>query len=113
MANLPLKCNYLDYVDSQYINKTWTYYNCSKDLSTFTAINDFELYPDFSDKNYYNSDLSECLLDLKPPNAFSHLFNEFSSFSNINNAPQNIIKNNTPQNIINSTYYDIDQMQTL
>ena len=102
------KCNYLNYVDSQYIkfsNKTWHCYNCSKDLYPLTTINNFKLYSLLSDRFYCNSDSNEWWLTLKPPNNLSHLFNEFnSSSSDISN---------TPENIINSNYYDIDELQTL
>ena len=103
-----LKCNYLNYVDSQYIkfpNKTWHCYNCSKDLFPFTTINDFKLYFLLSDRFYRNSDSNESCLTLKLPKNLSHLFNEFNSFS--------FDINNTPENVINSNYYDIDQLQTL
>ena len=84
-----LKCNYLNYVDSQYIkfsNKIWHCYNCSKHLFPFTTISNFKLYPLFSDRIYCNSDSNESCLALKPPKYLSHLFNEFNSFSS------NIIK---------------------
>ena len=47
VTKVHLKCNYLNYVDSQYIkfsNKRWHYYNCSKDLLSFTAINNSSIY---------------------------------------------------------------------
>ena len=86
-------------------NKTWHCYNCSKDLSPFTAINNFRHYPLLSDRIYCNSDSNETCLALKLPKNLSHLFNEFNPFfSDINNAPENII---------NSNYYDLNQLQTL
>ena len=45
------------------------------------------------------------MLNIKTTKEFSHLFNEFNSFSSD--------INNTPENVINSNYYDIDQLQTL
>ena len=108
LTKVHLKCNYLNYVDSQYIkfsNKTWHCYNCSKDLFPFTTINNFKLYSLFSDRFYCNGDSNESCLSLKPPKNLSHLFNEFNSFSSD--------INNTPENVINSNYYDIDQLQTL
>ena len=108
LTKVHLKCNYLNYVDSQYIkfsNKTWHCYNCSKDFYPLTTINNFKLYSLLSDRFYCNSDSNEWWLTLKPPNNLSHLFNEFnSSSSDISN---------TPENIINSNYYDIDELQTL
>ena len=41
LTKVHLKCNYLNYVDSQYItfsNKTWHCYNCNKDLLPLTMI---------------------------------------------------------------------------
>ena len=107
LTKVHLKCNYLHYVDSQYIkfsNKTWHFYNCSKDLFPFTTINNFKLYSLFSDRFYCDSDSNESCLSLKPPKNLSHLFNEFNPFSSD--------INNTPENVINSNYYDIDQLQT-
>ena len=108
LTKVLLKCNYLNYVDSQYIkfsNKTWHCYNCSKDLFLFTTINNMKLYSLLSDRFYCNSDSNETCLTLKPPKNWSHLFNEFNFFSSG--------INNTPENVINSNYYDIDQQQTL
>ena len=108
MTKVHLKCNYLNYVDSQYIkfsNKTWHCYNCSKDLLPFTTINNLKLYSLLSHRFYCNNDSNESCLTLKAPKNLSHLFNEFNSFSSD--------INNTPENIINSNYYDIDQLQTL
>ena len=108
LTKVHLKCNYLNYVDSQYIkfsNKTWHCYNCSKDLFPFTTINNFRLYSLFSDRFSCNSDSNESCLTLKPPKNLSHFFNEFNSFSSD--------VNNTPENVINPNYYDIDQLQTL
>ena len=107
-TKLHLKCNYLNYVDCQYIkfsNNTWHCYNRSKDLFPFTTINNFKLYSLFNDRFYCNSDSNELCLTLKPPKNLSHLFNEFNSVSSD--------INNTPENVINSNYYDIDQLQTL
>ena len=107
LTKVHLKCNYLNYVDSQYIkfsNKTWRCYNCSKDLFPFTTINNFELYSLLSDRFYCNSNWNESSLILKPPKNLSHIFNEFNSFSSD--------INNTPENVIYSNYYDIDQLQT-
>ena len=109
LIKVHLKCNYLNYIDSQYIkfsNKTCHCYKCSKDLFPFTTINNFKLYSLLSDRFYCNSDSDEsCLLTLKPPKNLSHLFNEFHSFtSDINNITENVI---------NSNYYDIDRLQTL
>ena len=103
LTKVHLKCNYLNYVDSQYItfsNRTWHCYNCSKDLFPFTTISSL-----LSDRFYCNIDSDESCLTLKPPKNLSHLFNEFNSFSSD--------INNTPENVINSNYYDIDQLQTL
>ena len=108
LTKVHLKCNYLNYVDSQYIkfsNKTLHCYNYSKDLFPFTTINNFKLYSFFSDRLYCNVDSNELCLSLKPPKNLSHLFNEFNSFASDTN--------NTPENVINSNYYDIDQLQTL
>ena len=108
LTKVHLKCNYLNYVDSQYItfsNKTWHCYNCSKDFLPFTTVNNFKLYSLLSDIVYCNSDSNESCLTLKPPKNLSHLFNEFNYFSSD--------INNTPENVINSNYYDIDQLQTL
>ena len=108
LTKVHLKCNYLNYVDSQYIkfsNKTSHCYYCSKDLFPFTTINNFKLYSLLSDRFYCNSNSNESCLTLKPPKNLSHLFNEFNSFSSDTN--------NTPENVINSNRYDIDQLQTL
>ena len=108
LIKVHLKCNYLNYVDSQYIkfsNKTWHCYSFSKDLFPFTTINNFKLYSLFSNRFYCNSDSNESSLTLKPPKSLSHLFNEFNSFSSD--------INNTLENVINCNYYDIDQLQTL
>ena len=89
LTKVHLNCNYLNYVDSQYIkfsNKTWHCYNCNKDLFPFTVINNFKFYSLLSYKFYCNNDSNE----------------SFSSDIN-----------NTPENVINSNYYDIDQLQTL
>ena len=108
LSKVHLQCNYLNYVDFQYIkfsNKTWYCYNCSKDLFPFTTINNFKRYSLLSDRFYCDSDSNESCLILKPSKNLSHLFNEFNSFSSD--------INNTPENVTNSNYYDIDQLQTL
>ena len=108
LKKVHLKCNYLNYVDFQYVrfsNKRWYCYNCNKDLFPFTAINNFKLYSLLSYKFYCNSDSNESCLTLKPPKNLPLLFNEFNSFSSD--------INNTPENVINSNYYDIDRLQTL
>ena len=108
LTKVHLKCNYLNYVDSQFIkfsNKTWHCYNCSKDLFPITRINNFKLYSLFSDRFYWNSYSNGSCLTLKTTKELSHLFNQFNSFSSD--------INNTPENVINSNYYDIDQLQTL
>ena len=108
LTKVHLKCNYLNYVDSQYIkfsNKTCHCYNCSKDLFPFTTINKFNLYSLLSDRFCCNSDSNESCLILKPRKNLSHLFNEFNSFSSD--------IDNTSENVINSSYYDFDQLQTL
>ena len=58
-----------------------------------------------SDRFYCNSDSNKSCLTLKPPNNLSHLFSEFNYFSSD--------INNNPENVINSSYYDIGQLQTL
>ena len=78
LTKVHLKCNYLNYVDSQYIkfsNKTCHCYNCSKDLFPFTTINKCKVYPLFSDKIYCNSDSNKLCLPSKPPKNLSHLMN--------------------------------------
>ena len=108
LTKVHLKCNYLNYADSQYIkfsNKTWHCYNCSKDFFPFTTINNFKLYSLIIERFCCNSDSNESCLTLKPPKTLSHLFNEFNSFSSD--------INNTSENVDNSNYYDIDQLQTL
>ena len=108
LTKVHLKCNFLNYVDFQYIkflNKTCHCYNCSKDLLPFATRNNFKLYSLLNDRFHCNSDSNESWLTLKPPKSLSHLFNEFNSFSSD--------INNTPENVINSNYYDIDQFQTL
>ena len=99
LTKVHLKCNYLNYVNCQYIkfsNKTWHCYNCFKNLFPFTTINNFKLCFLLSDIFYCNSDSNESCLTLKPPKNLSHLFNKFNSFSSDSN--------NIP---------DIDQLQTL
>ena len=108
LTKVHLKYNYLNYVDSQYIefsSKTWHCYNCSKDLFPFRTINNFKLCSLLSDRFYCNSDLNESCLTLKPPKNLSNLFNEFNSFSSD--------ISNTLENIINCNYYDTGQLQTL
>ena len=108
LTKVHLKCNYLNYVDSQYIkfsNKTWHCYNCSKDLFPFTTINNFKFCFLLSHRFYCNSNSNESCLTLKPLKSLSHLFIEFNSFSSD--------INNSPENVINSNYYDIDQLQNL
>ena len=106
LTKVHLKYNYLNYVDSQYINfsnKIWHCYNSIKYLFSFTTTNNFRLYPLLSDKNYCYSDSNQSYLALKPPKNLSHLFNGFSSISSdINNAPENRI---------NSNYCDINELQ--
>ena len=63
-----LKCKYLNYVDSQYIqfsNKTWHCCNCSKDLFPFTAINNLKLYFLLREIFYFNSDSIWIVLNSK------------------------------------------------
>ena len=108
LTKVQLKCNYLNYVDLQYIkfsHKTWHCYNCSKDLFPFTTINNFKLYSLLRSRFYCNSDSNESCLTLKPPKNLSHLFNEVNSFF--------CDISNTQENVFNSYYYDIDQLQTL
>ena len=103
-----LNCTYLNYVDSQYIkfsNKIWHCYNCSKNLSPFTAINKYMLYLFLSDKYYCNNDSNDSYLALKPPKDLSNLFSKFNNFSSD--------ISNTPENVINSKYYDVNQLRTL
>ena len=76
------KCNYLNYVDSQYIkfsNKRWPCYSCNKNLFPFTTINNFRLYSLLSDRFYCNSDSNVSCLTLKPPKNLSYLMNLFPS----------------------------------
>ena len=84
-------CNYLNYVDSQYIkfsNKTWHCYNCSKDLFPLATINNVKLNFLLSSRFYCNSDSNELCLTLKPPKNLSPLFNKFNSCSfDVNNTP--------------------------
>ena len=99
LAKVHLKCNYLNYVDSQYIkfsNKTWHCYNCSKDLCPFTTVNNFKLFSCL---------VADSIVIVKATKNSSHFFNECNSFSSD--------INNTPENVINCNYYDIDQLQTL
>ena len=59
LTKVHLKCKFLNYVDSQYINfsnKTWYCYNCNKDLLPITTINNFKLYSMLCDRFYCNSD---------------------------------------------------------
>ena len=108
LTKVHLKCNYLNYVDSEYIkfsNKTWHCYNCSKDLFPFTTINNFKLYSLFSDRFYCDSDSNELCLSLKPPRIY-HIYL-------MNLIPSPLISIIPPENVINSNYYDIDQLQTL
>ena len=108
LTKVHLKCNYLNYVDSQYIkfsNKTWHCYNCSKDLFPFTTINNFKLYSLFSDRFYCDSDSNELCLSLKPPRIYNIYL--------MNLIPSPLISIIPPENVINSNYYDIDQLQTL
>ena len=103
-----LKSTYLNYVDSQYIkfsNKIWHCYNCSKNLSPFTAINKYMLYLFLSDKYYCNNDSNDSYLALKPPKNLSYLFSKFNNFSSD--------ISNTPENVINSKCYDVNQLRTL
>ena len=68
LTKLHLKCNYLNYDDSQYgtfSNKTWQYYNCNKDLFPFTTINSFKFYSLLSERFYCNSYSNESCLALK------------------------------------------------
>ena len=78
-AKVHLKCNDLNYVESQYINlsnKAGHCYKCYKNLFPFTLINHFKLYPFLSDKNYCNSDSNELYLALNSPkNYHNHLVN--------------------------------------
>ena len=70
LTKVHIKCNYLNFVDSQYItfsNKTWHCYNCSKYLFPSTTINNFKLYSLLSDRFYCNCDSNESCLTLKPP----------------------------------------------
>ena len=76
LTKVQLKCNYLTYVDSQHItfsNKTWHYYNRSKDLFPFTTTNNFKLYLLLRDKTYCNNDSNESCLALKPPKYY-HIY---------------------------------------
>ena len=78
LIKVHLKCNCLNYVDSQYImfsNKTWHCFNCSTDLLPFTIINNFKLSPLLSDKIYCQGDSHESCLALKPPKNLSNLMN--------------------------------------
>ena len=88
-----LKCNYLSYVDSQYIkisNKTWHCYNCSRNLFSF-ATNNFMHYPLVSDRNYCDKDSTDSCLALKPKNYLKRI----------------CLVN------FNSKYYDINQLSNL
>ena len=97
-------CNYLNYVDSQFMKFSKKHDITTNDLLPFTTINSFKLYPLLRGRIYCHSDWNESWLALKPPKNLSHLFNEFNSvLSDINN---------TAENVIISKYYDINQLQT-
>ena len=93
LTKIHLKCNYLNYVDSQYMKLLQLHcYGCNKDLFPFTRTNNFKIYSLLSDRFYCNSDSNESCLILKLPKNLSHLFNEFNSFSShINNTQENVI----------------------
>ena len=104
LTEVHLRCNYLNYVDSQYIkfsSKTWDCFNCSK-LIPFHIISNFKLYPLLSVKIYCDNNLNESCLALKRKQNLSYLFNDFNNFSSD--------IDNIPENINNSKYYDIDQL---
>ena len=74
LRKVHLKCNYLNYVDPQYIkfsNKTWHRYNCNKYLFPFTTINNFKLHPLLIDRTYCNSDQLQTLKEFTDKSSLS------------------------------------------
>ena len=77
-----LKCNELNYVDSQMIkklNKFWYCFKCCKNAFPFTSLNNFKLHNLLSDKRFCDIEPTDTCLILKPPTNLSHLFNEMNN----------------------------------
>ena len=76
------KCNYRNFVDSQYTkhyNKAWWCIKCFISLFTFTKSNNHKIFSLFIDELYCKADTDGHCLLLKPPQNMSDLFNEFHS----------------------------------
>ena len=106
--DIHLKCNDLNYVDSQIIkklNKFWCCSVCCKEIFPFTAINNYQLHSLLSCKRYCDIESTDTCLILKPPKNLTNLFNELNNLS-----PENT---DILEDQINCKYYDIDQLTNI
>ena len=107
-SKVHLKCNYLNYVDFQYVKystKEWWCIKCYSNLFPFTQLYNYKLFSLFRDQSFCNTDFNENCLVLNPSKNLPHLFNELYNF--IPNP------NNNPENLVNCKYYDISQVKNL
>ena len=115
-----IKCNKLNYIDYKHLqgsNDPWYCISCCDEILPFgtstnknflSMVNPPHPVPDYHDCFTNNSEAyisKNSSLSLWPSSDLSLLFNQFN-----NSSPE---QNNNPENVVNSTYYDIDQLQTL
>ena len=82
--NVHLKCNDLNYVDSQMIKKlntSWYCLKCCTHIFPFTSLNNFKLHTLLSNKRFCDIEPTDTCLVLKPPKNLAHLFNEMNNLS--------------------------------
>ena len=104
------KCNNLNIVDGQVTNsanKSWFCLQYSKNIFSFTNINNNKLYftVNSSDKQFnYDNDLTStntCLV-LNPPENLTNIFNQFTYFLSDQKQNSDIIRN--------CKYYNLDEI---
>ena len=107
-----LKCNNLNFVDSQLIqnsNSSWFCLHSSNNIFPFTNFTNKKVQSAFSNREYHVDDYIDNLINtwlvLKPQENLTYIFNEFNNLS-----PD---QSNNSENITNCKYYDIDEIQTL
>lgn len=79
-----LKCNYPNYLESQYVNyskKEWEFIKSCYNLLPFTQLNNYKLFSLFSsDQSFCNTDCNENYFALNPSKYLLHLLNEFGNY---------------------------------
>ena len=96
-----IKCNDLNYIDSQIIKKSeklWYCLSCCENIFPFTSINNYKLHTLLFNKKFCDIEPTDTCLILKPPKNLAYLFNEMNNFSSDND--------DSSDEHVNCKYYD-------